>query len=323
MIPWPGMRALAVAAVIAAVARAAAAQPTPTPAPLPQPPPDEAEAIAQQGEDLARQGEFSRAIDAFKQADAITPRARYACLVGLVYTRRELWSQAELFFARCHDRATAADPVPDWLAEAERQLTAKLAEVDAAAVDLRVEPADAGATLRIASFPADESFAPRVIHLAAGTHVVTATADGYEAATQNVEVTGREPMTVTLQLHRPGEIVDTRPQLPPRKRKNVAKYLWIGAGGAAGIGVVFHLLASRERTQLSTAHDQNNTTLYDKHSSRFDTFRAVTFACYGAAFTAAGIGLVLYLTRDKDDEGPRVGGWLDAGGGGFSLEWDR
>jgi hypothetical protein len=298
------MRArLAVAALIAVavVGRVAAAQPEPHPAPPPQPPADEAEAIAQQGEDLARQGEFSRAIDAFKQADAITPRAKYMCLVGLVYTRRELWSQAELFFARCHDRATAADPVPDWLAEAERQLTAKLAEVDAAAVDLRVEPADAVATLTIASFPADESFAPRVIHLAAGTHVVTATADGYE----------------------PGEIVDTGPVVVPRKPKNVAKYLWIGAGGAAGLGAVFHILASRERGSLSTAARDNNVALYDKHSSRFDAFRAVTFACYGAAFTAAAIGVVLYVTRDKAAEGPRVGGWLDAGGGGVTLEWDR
>ena len=313
---------LAVAALIVA-ARSAVAQPTPTPSPPPTPPVDQAELVSAQGEQLARSGEYSRAIDAFKQADAITPRAKYACLVGLVYTRRELWSQAELFFARCHDRATAADPVPDWLAEAERQLTAKLAEVDAAAVDIRVEPADAAATLTIASFPPDESFTPRVIHLAVGAHSITATADGYEPTTQPIEVTSREPMTVTIALHKPGELVTPPPPVVHRRRRNIARYLWIGSGGAAAIGVVFHVLASRERSELAAALRDNDVAHYDDHSGAFDTYRAITFAAYGAAVTGAAIGLVLHLTRDRDDESPAVGGWFSGDAGFVGVEWSQ
>lgn len=313
---------LVVAALIAAAARSVAAQPEPHAPPAP-PPMDQAEILSAQGEQLAKQGEYSRAIDAFKQADAITPRARYACLVGLVYTRRELWSQAELFFARCHDRATETDPVPDWLAEAERQLTAKLAEVDAAAVDIRVEPTDAAATLTIASFPPDESFAPRVIHLAVGTHSITATADGYEPTTQPIEVKGRDPMTVTITLHKPGELVTPPVPVVHRKHKNVAKYLWIGSGGAAAIGVVFHVLASRERSELSAALRDNDVAHYDDHSGKFDTYRAITFAAYGAAVTGAAIGLVLHLTRERDDESPTVGGWFTGGAGFVGVEWSQ
>src|SRR5260221_12394729 len=83
---------------------------------------DDPEAMTAHGEQLARSGEYTRAIALFKQADAIRPSAHHACLIGLVYTRRELWSQAEIFFDRCKLRATAADPFPDWFAEAGKQL---------------------------------------------------------------------------------------------------------------------------------------------------------------------------------------------------------
>jgi hypothetical protein len=296
--------------------RLAAAQPAP-------PVVGDPDAMVAEGETLARTGEYTRAIDLFKRADGIAKRTRHACLIGLVYTRRELWSQAELFFARCRDRATAEDPVPDWLPEAERQLAAKLAEVDAAPVDLRVEPAGVVATLTIAPFPADESFAPRVIHLAPGTHAITATADGYEPATEQVEVKGKDPITVTITLHKPGEIVDPvqPPPPPPRKRRNVAKWLWIGAGGVAAIGVGFHVLASRERGYLSDAFADNDVARYDEHEGAFDLYRAVTFTCYGAAVTAAVVGAVLHFTGDRESEGPQLGGEIRGDAGFVTIGW--
>src|SRR5690242_5920614 len=40
------------------------------------------------GEQLAKDGRFSEAIDAFKAADRIERRASHACLIALAYTRR-------------------------------------------------------------------------------------------------------------------------------------------------------------------------------------------------------------------------------------------
>src|SRR5688500_12837062 len=68
--------------------RLAAAQPAP-------PVVGDPDAMVAEGETLARTGEYTRAIDLFKRADGIAKRTRHACLIGLVYTRRELWSQAE------------------------------------------------------------------------------------------------------------------------------------------------------------------------------------------------------------------------------------
>ena len=72
---------------------------------------DEIDELVAKGQELAKQSEWTQAIDAFKQADAKRPRALHACMIGLAYTRRELWPDAELFFARCHARASASDRI--------------------------------------------------------------------------------------------------------------------------------------------------------------------------------------------------------------------
>lgn len=287
----------------------------------------EVDKLVAEGEELARQGEFSQAIDRFQKADAIAERTRHACLIGLVYTRRELWAEAELFFARCRSRATVTDPVPDWLAEAERQLAAKLAVAEVAPVEIRIEPAGVAARVTVSLAP-DEYFAPRVIHLPRGNHTITAALDGYETTSETVEIKSRDAVVVTLTMRKPGAVVAPvpvpAPDVRPARGRSPAKWLWIGAGGAAVIGVGFHFLASRERGYLEDARETNSTELYDKHESAFDTYRAVTFAAYGAAITAGVIGTVLYMTRDRESaSGPELGGTITGDGAMVTLGWRR
>jgi uncharacterized protein HemY len=97
---------------------------------------DDTADLVTKGQELAKQGAWSQAITAFKQADAQQPRAQNACFIGLAYLRRELWGQAELHFAICHARAKPDDPLPEWAAEAETQLAQKLAVQNVAAVTI-------------------------------------------------------------------------------------------------------------------------------------------------------------------------------------------
>jgi hypothetical protein len=121
---------------------------------------DTADLVAK-GQQLAKQGAWSQAITAFKQADAQQPRAQNACFIGLAYLRRELWGQAELHFAICHARATPDDPLPKWAAEAAR---AKLADQNVAAVTIEV--ADAKPEIAATGFLPDEKLGRGTIHLA-------------------------------------------------------------------------------------------------------------------------------------------------------------
>jgi hypothetical protein len=132
-------------------------------------------------------------------------------------------------------------------------------------------------------------------------------------------------------MRKPGEVIVTPPPpgdpvpAPTRRRaSSLTRYLWIGAGAAAVVGVGFHYLASRERGYLEDARETNNVTIYDDHESAFDTYRAVTFAAYGAAITAGVIGTVLYLTRDRESaSGPEVGGAITGDGAMVTLGWRR
>ncbi len=277
---------------------------------------DDPDALIARGEELGKQGEYTRAIELFKQADAQRPSAANACRIGLAYTRRELWSQAELFLARCRARTTAADPMPDWFESARAQLAQKLAEVDAAPIDVRVAPALAGARMRISGFPPDEAFEPQAIHLAPGTYTITATAPGRRPGQVAVTVAAKTPQIVTLALAEP----PPPPPPPPTTAQRASTYVLYGAAGAALVGVAFHVLASHERDELTAAQAADNPVSWDHHAATFERDRAVAIAGYSAAVVALITGLVL---RHHRRESPSVEATVTQGGAAVSLRWDR
>jgi len=279
-----------------------------------QPATPDAELVAR-GEELARSGEFSRAIVAFKQADKLHASAANACRIGLAYTRRELWSQAELFFARCKDRATAADPPPPWLAAAETALTAKLAEIDAAPIDVRVDAP--GALISISSFPPDEQFAPRAIHLSPGNYMIVARAPDREPAKVAVAVEARTAQIVTLVLPHP----PPPPPPPPTRDQKIGRVLLWTAAGAAVVGVAAHGLAAYEHSQLDDARTANDPVAWDHHAGDFETARAIAIGGYTIAVAAAITGAILHSHGPENS--PVLTGTADAHGASVGLEWRR
>ncbi len=171
--------------------------------------------LVAEGEALAKAGNFSAATEKWKTADKALPRAKHACLIGLAYTRREYWPQAEVFFARCRKNASVSDPVPTWLDAAEKQLEEKLAIAPVAAIKLSVDPPEAAAQFIVSSFAPDEAFGPRVIHLGLGSHTVTVTAPGYARTTVTVEVKNKADQFITVSLKKPGESPTNDPNQVP------------------------------------------------------------------------------------------------------------
>jgi hypothetical protein len=301
--------------VVAALcaSRIAGAQPAEPEPPAPPPATPDAALVAQ-GEELARSGEFSRAIVAFKQAEKLRPSAANACRIGLAYTRRELWSQAELFFARCKRRATAADPTPSWFDAAAAQLAAKLAEIDAASIEVRVDAPNA--TISISSFPPDEEFEPQAVHLSPGNYTITARAPERGPGQVAVSVEGRTSQIVTLALPHPPP-----PPPPPltREQKLGRTLLYIGAG-ALVIGVAAHGLATYERSQLDDARAANDPVDWDRHAGSFETDRAIAIGGYTVAIAGIVIGAIL---RTRDEHAPTITATVDPHAATLGLEWHR
>jgi hypothetical protein len=294
------VRTVLVAVVVLAVARSAYA--------------DDVDDLVAQGESLAKQAEWSRAIDAFKAADAKRPRAKHACLIGLAYTRRELWAEAELFVSICKQRATADDPMPDWAEEAQRTLSAKLAASNADAIAITVTPPTALAMVNVSSFAPGETFTPRTIHLAPGTHVITVTAPGYKPSKRDITVTGNNS-----QQHIEVRLEPEHVAAPPSQ---IPLYIAIVGGALLASAIAYDELV------VQPAFDDlrnNDTALgYYTQLPDVDRKRHIAMGLFAAGGITVVTGLVLRLTVLRHREAAvTVGAAPRPGGGIMTLEWSR
>jgi len=285
---------------------------------------ESARAHVSRGEALARDGRLTDAIDAFKAADRIEPRASHACLIALAYMRRELWTQAELFLARCRERATAADPLPVWVPLAEEQLRERTANTRLATVDVTVQPADLAAQISVSSFAPDEQFPPRTIRLPLGRHVVTATAPGRAPVHALVDVKDTSGRRVVLRFS------DARFG-GARERERIPT-LVMGAGATAIVaGLGYHLTALRaSHAALARARDDDRDHGRGKNeverlAATYERRRTLTYGLYGAGAAAVLTGVVLRHTvyRDAPESAPRVTASIGNGAAAFAVEWQR
>ena len=283
---------------------------------------DRVDDLVSRGEALAQDHDYTRAIDAFKQADQLRQRATHACMIGLAYMRRELWPQAELFLALCEKRAVPGDQPPAWIDEAEHQLAAKLSAAGIPAITIAVVPSNADARLTVSSFAPDEQFAPQTIHLAPGKHVIEVTASGFRPARQEIEVRPAEPQAITFTLEpEPGTVVlAPHVRLSRDEPPSLAPWLLLGSGVvlggiAAGYGIA----------ELGPAHtrlEQAQTRVaYDALEDDFSTTRWVTIGLAGAAAVAIATGLLLHPRLSR--HAPAVTAQLSDRGAAIGLAWSR
>jgi hypothetical protein len=295
-------------------------------------------ALQAKGEQLAKDGKYSDAIEAFKAADKIEPRAIHACLISLAYTRRELWAQAELFLSICHQRSASGDVEPDWVPLADQQVRDRL--ISAGLVEVSIEAKPANAKVTVSSFAPDEVFEPRMIHLPIGTHVVFARAPGYVDGQLTVSITDKTPKHVVIELApdagsaKPGEplvgngqvFVPERP-VPekPTTKTNAGMPLMIAGGAAIALGVGAHLWWGYEHGKLVEANEPPITAaseeLYAAHSTRFDVARVATFALYLTGAACVGMG---FYQRSQSEKSTSVAAVpLPEGGAMVSVGWRR
>ena len=286
------------------------------------------EEMRARGEQLAKDGRFTEAIDAFKAAERIEPRARHACLIALAYTRRELWPQAEIWLEQCETRATPSDPVPEWVPMAKQQLAERLATVNVAPVEIKVEPAGTAVKLAVSSFAPDELFDPRTIHLPPGRHVIIATAPGFNDAQKTVEVVDKTPVQVTITMlpvtdgGKGGGGGSLGPTEPPSKVPLVV----MGAGGGlVVVGAILHLtLYKSARDKLANARDMGLEKTGGNLTDKWSRARAITIGVYGVGAATIVAGLILKATVFKQKEAPVAVSVVPTDGGGMvSVGWSR
>jgi hypothetical protein len=261
---------------------------------------DEVDDLVARGQALGKDGQWTQAIAAFKAADAKQKRALHACLIGLAYTRREAWGQAELFFATCRERAQTGDPVPDWLAEAEQQLAAKIAATATPAVTITVVPAGA-ARIAVSGFPADETFAPRTIHLAPGSYTITASAPGFAPTDRAITVVTGSAQALRIELDRGGG-------------SRLPLYLYVTAGALAVAGIVYDELEVQSvRDDLAASNGG-----FETEHATFEHRRDLAIGLFAGAIVTAGAGAILHYTTSRDVE---VAASIAPGAAAIQIGW--
>ncbi len=279
------------------------------------------EELRARGEQLAKDGRYSEAIDAFKAAEKVEPRARHACFIALAYTRRELWAQAEIFLDQCHARATASDPLPEWVSMVDELLKKRLAV--AAPIEIRVEPAGTDVKLAVSSFANDELMKPRTIHLPPGRHVIIATANGFDDAQKTIEVADKSPQVVTITMLPVATKVRDGGGIATSRSSNVPLVLMGAGAGVVVVGAAAHVFvywpARKDLAKLT-----EGAMGYMAADNKWSKWRSLTIGLYAVGGATLITGLVLKMTVfSKTESAPQVSVVPQDGGGMLTVGWNR
>jgi hypothetical protein len=295
--------------------------------------------LQSEGEKAAKEGRYADAIESFKQADEEDRRAAHACLISLAYTRRELWSQAQLWMGQCHARATTSDPMPDWVPQAEQLIASRLKTANVVAVAIDVTPSSQDTEVWVSSFAPDERFKPQTIYLAPGTHVIFAKVDGVtRQETIDISPSEKAPRKVVIDFtataaptgggttEQPdgSRVVQPTPASPSTPSNTLSNSLLIGGGVVALAGVFFQVKMGSARDTLDKYGADSMTPDYNKYKDAepdFDRYRTLSIASY---VVGAGLLVTGYFVRHTHKSETTVSAVpLPEGGGFVSIGWHQ
>jgi len=263
---------------------------------------------ARRGYDLAQAGELDAAIDEFKRALAIQPRAVYLCNIGLAYGELGRLHRAHWFLDQCLERwsETEDKPIDPRAAEYLNDAAARLSRGDNGRVRIKVRPEDA--TIAIPKvFADDEPVRPRrIVWLPAGRHRVRVAKSGFRPAEVTVAIERGEQREIEIALEpereravaAPVPSVErpaARPEEEPPGLTAPVTVLAIGVGALAA-GGVSHAIALDRR---ATAADLPPGPEFDEADADYRQWRAAAIGLYVAGAVTAGVGTAWLLSRRR------------------------
>ena len=282
-----------------------------------------ADELAQDGNDLGRQGQLDAAIVKFKQAYKLFPRALYACNLGLAYVRKTDWARAHSFLSLCRSRwdADEGSTLQPWVNQRIDESVNALRAGAFGQVRVTAQPADA--EIRVSAFSSDEVIAAdRVVWLPQGEHTLTVSREGYVTRTQTVDVARGQETEAAIALEQeaaavPAVVAPSR--IEPESERGPLPWIVLGSGAAAIVaGGVFHAVA------MGTKSDAEEIPPGDAFEDKVQTFkiqRALTVGLYGVGAAAVGVGLFLMLRSPGSADEPAPIG-LSTDGRGATVVYE-
>lgn len=152
-------------------------------------------ALIEQGRTLRRAGRNAAALEAFREAYALSPTPEAAGQIGFAEHALEHWEPASRFLRMA--LGAAADR---WVIAQRRALEFSLQEVERHLGSLRVETATAGATISLDGRAAGVLPMPEAVRVAEGRVIVEVSAPGHQTDRREVTIAAGETVRLVVQL---------------------------------------------------------------------------------------------------------------------------
>jgi hypothetical protein len=169
--------------------------------------------------DAAQADQLDKAASALRAAWRLAPARTTACNLGRVEFERRRFTDAAEFLSRCTEVLLQARTEHE-KARHRRHLDA-LAEARKHVVAVHVHVSEPGADVLLDDRPIGASPLPRVVFVEPGPHELTASLEGFERATAEIEGEAGDALDITLPLRRAPAPPAPAP-VPPAPPQNVA-----------------------------------------------------------------------------------------------------
>lgn len=285
-------------------------------------PTDKAKRLYGEAQAKFKEGDFAGALPLFQQADESVPGAAPKHKVALCYDKLGKGPEA----VAAYKDFLASNPSEKYAdrAEAAKKRIAELEAAMPATVMVKITPEGVeGVQIAVDGNPAP---GPE-LSLLPGEHTVIVSAEGYQPATETVNVTGGQTLDLAVALMPVAAEPATPPPAPPPKgdeedggHSNVPAYVTLGIAGAGAIlGTVFGIQA----LSAKSAFDDDPT-----NENADDAERAALIAdmSFGVALTFGITGVVLLFSGGDDEPAeasarPVLAPYAGPTGGGMAATW--
>lgn len=293
----------------------AAAKPADTAA-KPKPPTqkqkDAAKAAFKGAEEKFGKGDYAGALELYKEAEANLPGDRPKYMIALSIDKMGKVVEAVASYQAFLDAKPNEEKMKDQIAEANNRL--KALKETPAKVKLALTP-EAPAGLKVKVDDADAQLgAGNELALAPGKHKLTIDAEGFETATQEVEVRFAEAKDMPVALTKkpeppppepvasapppppPATTAAAPPPPPPQPRSKIPAYVTLGfAGVGAVVGTIFGIQALSGKSEFNS----NPTT---EKADEVDRNALIADMSYAVAITFGVTGAVLLFSKETPEE---------------------
>lgn len=255
--------------------------------------------------------DYAGALESYREADELLPGERPKFKIAVSLDKLGRVTEAVAAYQTFLD----AKPDPEKLKE---QITEANARIEAlkktpGKVRIAAQPPEATTGLKVTVDGVEQpAAAGNELSLAPGKHQISVKAEGYEAASQEVEVAFAETKEVSLTLNKaappPPEPVAVAPPPPPpttpppppappsAPRSKVPAFVTLGlAGAGAVVGTIFGIQALSAKGDFDTNPTTDN-------ADRADRNALIADMSFAVAITFGVTGAVLLFSKDSTEE---------------------